>query len=84
MAVDLVYVYDGCKRFHSNSLDIQWLYGIAFEKFYEYMLDWALLKSLAHKWLKKWQGYADKLEFNMFWGGPYAPVLENGQKTNEL
>ena len=62
-------------------------HGIAFEKFYEHMLDWALLNSdsAAHKWLKKWQGYADKLEFNMFWGGlTYAPVLEDlGLKNRE-
>ena len=53
------------------------------------MLDWALLNSdsAAHKWLKKWQGYADKLEFNMFWSGlTYRRFIEDlglkKQRTN--
>ena len=55
-------------------------HGVPFEKFYEYMLDWGLENEdcAAHEWLKKWQGYADKLEFNMFLAGlTYAPVLES-------
>jgi hypothetical protein len=56
-----------------------------FEKFYEYMLDWGLKNEecAAHKWLKKWQAYGEKLEFNMFLAGlTYAPVLEDLGVTN--
>ena len=55
-------------------------HGVPFEKFYEHLLDWGLenTNAAAHKWLKKWQGHADRLEFNMFWGGlTYAPVLKD-------
>jgi len=55
-------------------------HGVRFEKFYEYMLDWGLENKdcAAHKWLKKWQGYGDRLEFNMFLAGlTYAPVIED-------
>ena len=60
-------------------------HGVPFEKFYEYMLDWGLENKdcAAHKWLKKWQGYGERLEFNMFLAGiTYAPVLEDLGVTN--
>ena len=60
-------------------------HGMPFEKFYEYMLDWGLKneESVAHKWLKKWQAYGEKLEFNMFLAGlTYAPVIEDLGVTN--
>ena len=60
-------------------------HGMAFEKFYERLLDWGLQTEscAAHKWLKKWQAYGDKLEFNMFLAGlTYAPVLEDLGVTN--
>ena len=62
-------------------------HGMPFEKFYEYMLDWGLKneESVAHKWLKKWQAYGEKLEFNMFLAGlTYAPVIEDLGVTNRL
>jgi len=55
-------------------------HGMPFEKFYERLLDWGLEteSAAAHKWLKKWQGYGENLEFNMFLAGlTYAPVLED-------
>ena len=55
-------------------------HGMPFEKFYERLLDWGLetKEAAAHKWLKKWQGYGENLEFNMFLAGlTYAPVLED-------
>ena len=58
---------------------------IPFEKFYIYLLDWGLQNKdcAVHKWLKKWQAYGDKLEFNMFLAGmTYAPVLEDIGITN--
>jgi len=60
-------------------------HGMQFEKFYEYLLDWGLKneESVAHKWLKKWQAYGEKLEFNMFLAGlTYAPVIEDLGVTN--
>ena len=60
-------------------------HGMQFEKFYERLLDWGLQTETcaAHKWLKKWQGYGEKLEFNMFLAGlTYAPVLEDLGVTN--
>jgi putative methyltransferase len=60
-------------------------HGMQFEKFYERLLDWGLQTEscAAHKWLKKWQGYGEKLEFNMFLAGlTYAPVLEDLGVTN--
>ena len=58
---------------------------MAFEKFYERLLDWGLETEdcAAHKWLKQWQAYGEKLEFNMFLAGlTYAPVLEDLGVTN--
>ena len=58
---------------------------IPFEKFYIYLLDWGLQNTncAVHKWLKKWQAYGDKLEFNMFLAGmTYAPVIEDIGITN--
>jgi len=55
-------------------------HDMPFEKFYERLLDWGLETetAAAHKWLKKWQGYGENLEFNMFLAGlTYAPVLED-------
>ena len=60
-------------------------HGMPFEKFYERLLDWGLEteSAAAHKWLKKWQGYGENLEFNMFLAGlTYAPVLEDLGVTN--
>ena len=60
-------------------------HGIPFEKFYEYLLDYGLTNedTAAHRWLKQWQGYGEKLEFNMFLAGlTYAPVLEDLGVTN--
>jgi len=60
-------------------------HGMQFEKFYERLLDWGLENEncAAHKWLKKWQGYGERLEFNMFLAGlTYAPVLEDLGVTN--
>ena len=60
-------------------------HGMPFEKFYERLLDWGLETetAAAHKWLKKWQGYGENLEFNMFLAGlTYAPVLEDLGVTN--
>mgnify|MGYP003633775521 FL=1 len=60
-------------------------HGTPFEKFYEYLLDWGLTNESCsfYPWLKKWQGYGDKLEFNMFLAGlTYAPVLEDLGITN--
>jgi len=60
-------------------------HGMPFEKFYEKLLDWGLETetAAAHKWLKKWQAYGEKLEFNMFLAGlTYAPVLEDLGVTN--
>lgn len=60
-------------------------HGTPFEKFYEYMLDWGLenTEAAAHRWLKKWQGHAERLEFNMFLAGiTYFPVLEDLGLTN--
>ena len=60
-------------------------HSMQFEKFYERLLDWGLQTEdcAAHKWLKKWQGYGEKLEFNMFLAGlTYAPVLEDLGVTN--
>ena len=60
-------------------------HGMPFEKFYERLLDWGLETetAAAHKWLKKWQAYGEKLEFNMFLAGlTYAPVLEDLGVTN--
>jgi len=60
-------------------------HGMQFEKFYERLLDWGLENKncAAHKWLKKWQGYGERLEFNMFLAGiTYAPVLEDLGVTN--
>jgi hypothetical protein len=48
-------------------------------------LDYGLTNAdtAAHRWLKKWQGYGEKLEFNMFLAGlTYAPVLEDLGVTN--
>ena len=60
-------------------------HGTPFEKFYEYLLDYGLTNenTAAHRWLKQWQGYGEKLEFNMFLAGlTYAPVLEDLGVTN--
>ena len=60
-------------------------HGMSFAKFYERLLDWGLETKdcAAHKWLKKWQAYGEKLEFNMFLAGlTYAPVLEDLGVTN--
>jgi len=60
-------------------------HNVPFEQFYEYLLDWGLAneQAVAHKWLKKWQAYGDKLEFNMFLAGmTYAPVMEDLGVTN--
>ena len=55
-------------------------HGMPFEKFYERLLEYGLATEdcAAHKWLKKWQAYGDKLEFNMFLAGiTYAPVIQD-------
>jgi len=60
-------------------------HGMPFEKFYERLLEYGLATEdcAAHKWLKKWQAYGDKLEFNMFLAGmTYAPVMEDLGITN--
>ena len=60
-------------------------HNVPFEKFYEKLLDYGLSTpgSAFYPWLNKWQGYADKLEFNMFLAGlTYSPVMEDLGITN--
>ena len=55
-------------------------HGMPFEKFYERLLEYGLATKdcAAHKWLKKWQAYGEKLEFNMFLAGiTYSPVIQD-------
>ena len=55
-------------------------HGMPFEKFYERLLEYGLATEdcAAHKWLKKWQAYGEKLEFNMFLAGiTYSPVIQD-------
>jgi len=60
-------------------------HGMPFEKFYERLLEYGLATEdcAAHKWLKKWQAYGEKLQFNMFLAGiTYWPVIEDLGVTN--